>query len=131
MDYSLHNTQRFDSFHKEFEKHLKDSKIKTFFVDDGSYVISLSLQAIPLESEDELYKIEHITWQEECTCYGTHNVCHNTYKDYAIYNYTTNQLEKDCYLYDKYDDGSDENFSNKLGDLFCITPSLNVTKKWL
>ena len=126
MENILHNTKQFDSFQEEFEKHLKDGKRKTFFVDDGSFVFSLALQATPLpqenESKDELYKINDINWQEECTCYGAHNVCNNTYEDYAIYNYTKDQLEKDCYLYDKYAHDTDGNLSDKLKDLFHHTP---------
>lgn len=85
-----------------FLNNLLDKQHFMIYYNDKDVIYSFS--GYVDELTQNYIKISNICWQEEGDNY--HHICQTKYNDnYLMFDLQNNKIIKDCYLYDKYDDG--------------------------
>jgi hypothetical protein len=119
-------TNKLDNFKDWFKNHRNNILFHT--TDNEKIINSLLIKSSHLRTDpngDEIFEFLSVTWQEEGLGYGYHYVCSTeTSQPTMIYNMTKDQILRDAYLIDKYEDGSDQWVSRALEDFFKTTPTL-------
>jgi len=133
---SVHADTLHLDFKQNFALHLRDPEEEKecmfFSTTDAIYSLGIISSFLEIRDGDEIYQLGPISWQEEGNCY--HNVCGTGWDNYvdeekkekkiAVYNYTQDILLEDAYLGDKYNDCSDDWFSNRLKTIFVNYPKM-------
>lgn len=127
---SIQNEGKFKSFKKSFKQHFDSLEIdqtgtRVFYstIDKSTFEIVFSLRITVKRLSMEMFEFT-ACWQEEESNSSIHNVCYNNDEDSGLYSITTNTIIRDLYLEDKYQDGSDGYFSDRISTLFLRLPKV-------
>ncbi|MEX0597150.1 MAG: hypothetical protein WD512_11675 [Candidatus Paceibacterota bacterium] len=127
---SIQNEGKYNSFEKSFKKYFNSLEIDqvraiVFFsvIDKLRFEIVYSLRITAKRLSAEIFEFT-ACWQEEELNSSLHNVCYNNDESSGLYSITTNTIIRDLYLEDKYNDGSDGYFSDRISTLFLRLPKV-------